>query len=1129
MSNASQENLPLNPMKESETPAPGPSSEGDDGAPRGHDPANEQKAQKDPVLKRPIPDTSYAGSEDSPPRLDESIDFSNPQTWGDFEVQQVLGKGAMGTVYKGRQISLDRTVALKVLPVSLASDENFLRRFELEAKAVAKISSPHVVQVYAAGNHEGQEYFAMEFVEGMDLAARLEKGYKPSFKEALDIVQQVAHGLAAAAELHIIHRDIKPSNIMMTEKGLAKIMDFGLVKLTGSHTASLTMAGTLLGTVNYLSPEQGRGEDCDKRSDIYSLGVVLYELLTGRLPFAGDNPGSVIYQHNFVEPVLPREINPEIPKYHQAIVLKCLQKKADDRYQDPRELIADIDLIKKWKAPKTAKTFVNPSVLLADESLTKSSDFLSDEGEKPKEESVKDVSVPPPPKRPNNTVHILVASALLFIVIAGVLGLYKLNSTTHGLISIAQAEQLLADGKFLQCRDIIDANIAVSPDDSNWINLKEELDRQESEDLLRIANMQYSRGKFPASRESAERVLQFSPDNTEAKLLIRRLDDRGLSLENARQLLKEGKLEECRRIVKKNVDNAPNDLDWLKIFTQLNNEEGHQLLRTVKNDFYTNSYESIQRTLMRAIELLPDNNQAEQLLEKLNKRQHAAELVRSLLLKDQFSQSREVIEHNVRIDPNDPIWIKLRSELNVKEGESLLRKTRAEFQINNHELARKYITRALELIPNNKEAKQLYSALVERNHDLSLAQQLLDAGNYQQCREIVDRHVEISPKDHDWLKLRVSLNAKEGQSLLTAIQYDLNSFDYESAYVKLSKLTELMPENEEVLEIKNRLDERSKGLEKARGLIGQKEFSECRLLVEEYLELAPRDPGWLKVWNELNSEETQHKLLLARFAYSRQEFAAAQKIAEQVLNILPNNIEAKELLQQIDQRQITAAADPVAGDGTEGQEEDRKEFDSVYRTNHTDDNTTRQTTVPDEKPAFQSPTDDSGLGTQTYPFDNRRNIAARLNLLKRMLGDKDQDIAMVEEAVEDFIDDVGEEHDASGELRRGLEDRREEENMTKTLKKVDEAISNQNSEQLTDIIKVKEHVAALSSLMGQPGLLFEHHLHSFERNGDKAVIKVVVNHALLYMPPTDIYYRYEAQRKGYRWIITSVQMLDRLD
>ena len=447
MSSTDQEKLPPKYGNESDIPPSKREQKMENGSQPADANIGSQNNKRSPMLKRPITETSFSKSQTLTSSLNDSIDFSSPQTWGDFEVQQVLGKGAMGTVYKGRQVSLDRTIALKVLPASLASDENFLKRFELEAKAVAKISSPHVVQVYAAGNHEGQEYFAMEYVEGMDLAAKLEAGYKPSFNEALDIVQQVARGLAAAAELNIIHRDIKPSNIMVTEKGLMKIMDFGLVKLTGSQTASLTMAGTLLGTVNYLSPEQGRGEDCDKRSDLYSLGVMLYELLTGRLPFAGDNPGSIIYQHNFVEPVLPMEINPKIPKYHQAIVLKCMQKKPDDRYQDPLELIADIDLIKKWKPPATAKTYVNPSVLLADESLTKSSDFLSDKAEEPEDEKSEEILTES--KKAKKIAQPLIITAIVILAIAGVLGLYKLNSTDHGLVSIKQAQQLLSDGKYL--------------------------------------------------------------------------------------------------------------------------------------------------------------------------------------------------------------------------------------------------------------------------------------------------------------------------------------------------------------------------------------------------------------------------------------------------------------------------------------------------------------------------------------------------------------------------------------------------------------------------------------------------------------------------------------------------------
>lgn len=273
--------------------------------------------------------------------------------WGDFEIGRLLGKGGMGSVYLGRQVSLDRPVAIKVLPKHLSTHEGFRRRFELEARAVARISSPHVVGVYGAGEHAGHHYFAMEYVEGKDLSARIKAGWRLSQNEALDLMLQAARGLAAAAEHHIVHRDIKPSNMMVTDQGRLKLMDFGLVKLTRS-SSGLTMTGTVMGTVSYFSPEQGRGEDCDARTDIYALGVVMYEVMTGVLPFTGDDATSVIYQHIHAEPRLPSEINPQISEDCQAIILKCMQKNRDHRYEDAPALIADLELVRAGKAPKTA-------------------------------------------------------------------------------------------------------------------------------------------------------------------------------------------------------------------------------------------------------------------------------------------------------------------------------------------------------------------------------------------------------------------------------------------------------------------------------------------------------------------------------------------------------------------------------------------------------------------------------------------------------------------------------------------------------------------------------------------------------------------------------------------------------
>jgi predicted Ser/Thr protein kinase/tetratricopeptide (TPR) repeat protein len=273
------------------------------------------------------------------------------QVWGDFQFEHLLGKGGMGAVYLGRQRSLDRLVAIKVLPDHLSENEGFRSRFHLEAKAVAQIQSPHVIQVYAAGVHEGHHYFVMEYVDGKDLSAMLKDGPRPNLDTALDFGLQAARGLAAAGELGIVHRDIKPGNMMVDRRGTLKLMDFGLVKLA-SESHSLTMTGTVMGTVSYFSPEQGRGLPCDQRTDLYALGVVLYELLCGRLPFTGSDATSVIYQHIHVAPAPPRTLNASIPEAVQRVVLALLAKQPDDRYRTAAALVADLERLRRGQPPQ---------------------------------------------------------------------------------------------------------------------------------------------------------------------------------------------------------------------------------------------------------------------------------------------------------------------------------------------------------------------------------------------------------------------------------------------------------------------------------------------------------------------------------------------------------------------------------------------------------------------------------------------------------------------------------------------------------------------------------------------------------------------------------------------------------
>jgi len=262
-----------------------------------------------------------------------------PETWGDFEVypDQVLGRGGMGSVYRGRQISLDRPVAIKVLKRELCEDPEFVKRFHREASLLARITHPNVLQIYAAGEHKGLQYFAMELLEGEDLSGYLRREYKFCRGEIFRIAIDTSSALDAAWRHKIIHRDIKPSNIFLTQDNQLKVMDFGLAKSSGA--GDITMDQTILGTAKYMSPEQATNQPMDIRTDLYSLGAVLYEVSTGLPPFSGDNPTAIVYRHVHEAPAPPRSHNAELEADIEAMILKLLAKSPDQRFQSPEEVM----------------------------------------------------------------------------------------------------------------------------------------------------------------------------------------------------------------------------------------------------------------------------------------------------------------------------------------------------------------------------------------------------------------------------------------------------------------------------------------------------------------------------------------------------------------------------------------------------------------------------------------------------------------------------------------------------------------------------------------------------------------------------------------------------------------------
>ncbi len=258
---------------------------------------------------------------------------------GKYKINEVLGRGGMGIVYKAEDTKLKRNVALKFLPPELTQDEEARERFVLEARSAAALSHPNICTIHEINEEEGRSFISMEYVEGQSLKERIKQGPLAPEK-ALDTAIQVAEGLEEAHKKGIIHRDIKSANIMVTEKGQAKIMDFGLAKVKGGTL--LTREGTTLGTVAYMSPEQARGEAVDHRSDIWSLGVVMYEMLSGLLPFQGERDSSLLYSVVHEEPKPLKEVKRDLPMELQQIVNRALRKKPESRYASIAEMLKDL-------------------------------------------------------------------------------------------------------------------------------------------------------------------------------------------------------------------------------------------------------------------------------------------------------------------------------------------------------------------------------------------------------------------------------------------------------------------------------------------------------------------------------------------------------------------------------------------------------------------------------------------------------------------------------------------------------------------------------------------------------------------------------------------------------------------
>ena len=357
-----------------------------------------------------------------------------------YKILEKLGEGGMGVVYKAEDTKLDRMVALKFLPDRVSGSEQDRARFLQEAKAASALNHPNICTIHGIEEHEKQMFIVMELVEGQTLT---EKKSSISFKQAIDIGIQLSEGLAAAHEKGIVHRDIKPDNIMIRKDGIAQIMDFGLAKLRG--VSRLTKEGSTVGTAGYMSPEQVQGQDVDHRADIFSLGVLLYELFTGQLPFRGVHETALMYEIVNVDPAPMSALKPDIDPSLDAIILECMEKDANERTQSAKQIAIDLKRFKR-ESSRSRVSMVRPAMT---HSKAGSSEF-------PKEH--------PAAGRPATWLLLsMVAVVMLFIGY----GLSYFTAAPAAALPVIRASIELPNG--LRYNDNVGGNSSISPDGSKVV------------------------------------------------------------------------------------------------------------------------------------------------------------------------------------------------------------------------------------------------------------------------------------------------------------------------------------------------------------------------------------------------------------------------------------------------------------------------------------------------------------------------------------------------------------------------------------------------------------------------------------------------------------------------------------
>ncbi len=450
-----------------------------------------------------------------------------------YEIIRELGKGGMAIVYEAKDLLLDRKVAFKMLRPEYTSDKDFIEKFRHEAKAVARLSHPNVVSIFDIGIDEDNQYLVMENVKGSNLKDIIRKRGKLSIVEALDIALQISSALAVAHRNHIIHCDIKPHNILLTPENQVKVTDFGIARAVTSST--ITVTDTIMGSAHYFSPEQAKGGEITAHSDIYALGVVLYEMLTGEVPFEGDSPISVALKHLQEEPKEPIELNPEIPEEINKLVLKAMAKDIGDRFSSAVKMRQAIT-----HALKNLKKSANNSKFLVedqdgDTKILKRSEILAKEEEKSKTDSK--VKVKKELKRKGTTKGNTQGTTKRVLTITGIILLLFMIGTAGFLYLFKSYTNI----PVVEVPDVTGMELADAQSVAAQVGL--ELKEQEERVFHDEIPAGHIISQFPAAEERVRQTREITITVSKGPVLQELPDLTGMTLREARVILDNKTLE----------------------------------------------------------------------------------------------------------------------------------------------------------------------------------------------------------------------------------------------------------------------------------------------------------------------------------------------------------------------------------------------------------------------------------------------------------------------------------------------------------------------------------------------------------------------------------------------------------